>query len=163
MAPSFSCRVHRLKDQEDGMAIRRIVKLLHRVQLRDVVFQQFLILLFRFVDGFDDRRPFLEVDLVALPYPKIVGIDFHSDPFGEARLGDLEAAKNRNLHQIQDEGENRCAGKRSGYHPGRQGCHGDPADALTANVEAIATSVIDDAASQRLGRVPHRCRRSRMA
>jgi hypothetical protein len=32
-----------------------------------------------------------------------------------------------------------------------------------ANVEAIAISVIEDATSKRLGREPHKCRRSRMA
>ena len=33
----------------------------------------------------------------------------------------------------------------------------------TANVEAIAISAIDETASKRLGRVPHKCRRSRIA
>src|SRR5665213_479728 len=33
----------------------------------------------------------------------------------------------------------------------------------TANVEAIAISATDDPASKRLGREPHKCRRSRMA
>ena len=49
------------------MTVGCVVKLLHRAQLCNVVFQQFLILLLRFVHESDDGRPFLEVDLVAFP------------------------------------------------------------------------------------------------
>ena len=68
----FSGRIHRLKDQQDGMAVGGVEKLLLRAQLRDVVFQKLLILLLRLVHGIDHRRPFLEVDLVSFPHPKVL-------------------------------------------------------------------------------------------
>jgi hypothetical protein len=42
----FSCRIHRLENQQNGIAIGRIKKLLLRAQLRDMCFQQFAILPF---------------------------------------------------------------------------------------------------------------------
>jgi hypothetical protein len=44
----FSRRIHRLKNNKDSVAIRRVVKLLQRAQLLNVCFQEFLILLLRF-------------------------------------------------------------------------------------------------------------------
>ena len=41
----FSRRIHRLKDQQDGMAVGCVEKLLLRTELRNVFFQKFLILL----------------------------------------------------------------------------------------------------------------------
>ena len=49
----LSGRIHGLKDQQDGMAVGRVEKLLLRAQLRDVVSQKLLVLLFRLVDGID--------------------------------------------------------------------------------------------------------------
>jgi hypothetical protein len=66
------CRVQPLEDQKDGLPVGRAVKLLQRAQLRDMLFQQFLILLLRFVHGIDDRRPFLQVDLVSFPDAEIL-------------------------------------------------------------------------------------------
>ena len=43
--------VHRLKDQQDGMPVGGIEKLLLRAQLRNMLFQKFLVLLLRFVTG----------------------------------------------------------------------------------------------------------------
>ncbi len=68
----FSCRIHRLKDQQDGMAVGCVEKLLQRAQFRNVLFQEFLILLLRLVYGLHGRRPFLEVDLVSLPDAEIL-------------------------------------------------------------------------------------------
>ena len=68
----FSRRIHRLKDQQDGMAIGCVEKLLLRTQLRNVLFQKFLILLLRLVHGIDRRRPLLEIDLVSFPHAKIL-------------------------------------------------------------------------------------------
>ena len=53
------------------MAIGGIEKLLLRTEARYVVRQQLFVLLLRFVDRIDDRRPFLEVDVVTFPYAKV--------------------------------------------------------------------------------------------
>ena len=66
----FSGRVHRLKDQQDGMAVGCVEKLLLRTKLRNVLFQQFLILLLRLVRGLHGRWPLLEIDLVSFPHAK---------------------------------------------------------------------------------------------
>ena len=67
----FFGRIHRPKDQQDGIAVGCIEKLLLRAQLRDVFCQQLLILLLRFVHGLHGRRPFFQVDLISYPHPKI--------------------------------------------------------------------------------------------
>ena len=67
----FSGRIHRLKDQQDGMAVGCVVKLLQRAQLRNVLFQKLLIVLLRLVDGLHFRRPFLKVDFVAFLYAEV--------------------------------------------------------------------------------------------
>jgi len=46
------------------------MKLLHHAEFGDVLFQQALVPLLGFVDGFDLRRPFLQVDLVTLAHAK---------------------------------------------------------------------------------------------
>ena len=68
----FSGRVHRLKDQQDGMAVGCVEKLLLRTKLRNVLFQEFLILLLRLVHGRHVGRPFVEIDLVSLAYAKVL-------------------------------------------------------------------------------------------
>ena len=68
----FSRRIHRLKDQQDGMAVGRVEKLLLRTELRDVFFQRLFAMLLRLVDGIDLRRPLLEVDLVSLTHAKVL-------------------------------------------------------------------------------------------
>ncbi len=83
----FSRGIHRLKDQQDGMAIvdlekhlhvnGRVEQLLLRAQLRNVLFREFLILLLRFVHGIDLRRPLFEIDLVSFAHAKVLGINFH--------------------------------------------------------------------------------------
>ena len=49
----FPGRVHRLKDQQDGIAIGCVEKLLLRAQLRNMLLQKFLILFLRLVHGLD--------------------------------------------------------------------------------------------------------------
>ena len=65
-------RVHPLKDQQQRIAVGRVVQLLQRAQLLHVFFQELLVLLLRLVDGLHDRRPFLEVDLLAGPHAEIL-------------------------------------------------------------------------------------------
>jgi hypothetical protein len=68
----LSRSVHGLKHQQDGMAIVGIEKLLLGAEARHVVRQQFLVMLLRFVDGIDQCRPFLELDVVTLPHAKVL-------------------------------------------------------------------------------------------
>ena len=68
----FSRRVHRLKDQQDGIAVGCVEKLLQRAQLRNVLFQEFVIVLLRLVHGLHVRRPLPEIDLVSFPHAKIL-------------------------------------------------------------------------------------------
>ena len=67
----LACRIHGLKHQQDGVAVGRVEKLLLGTEARDVVAQKLLILLLRFVDGVNDRRPLLEVDIIAFPHAEI--------------------------------------------------------------------------------------------
>ena len=46
-------RVHRLKDQQHGIAVGRVEKPLQRAQLVDVFFEELRVLLLRLVDGLD--------------------------------------------------------------------------------------------------------------
>ena len=59
----FSRRIHRLKDQQDGIAVGRVEQLLLRTQLRNVLLQKFLILLLRLVHGIDFVGHFLRSTL----------------------------------------------------------------------------------------------------
>jgi UDP:flavonoid glycosyltransferase YjiC (YdhE family) len=54
-----------------------VVKLLHRAELGDMLFQQALVLLLRFVNRVDIRRTLVEVDFVALAHPKVLRFDSH--------------------------------------------------------------------------------------
>src|SRR5450631_4319926 len=76
----FSRRIHRLKDQQDGIAVGRVEKLLLRAQLRNMLSQKFLIMLFRLVHRLHVRRPLPEADLVFFPHTKIFRADFHFLP-----------------------------------------------------------------------------------
>jgi len=74
------------------------MKLLQRAPLRNVLFQQFLIVLLRFVHRIDDRRPFLKVDLVSFPHTIFMVVPFAKEG---AVLSDLEALEYGHLHQIE--------------------------------------------------------------
>src|SRR6185437_7778634 len=69
--------IHGLKDQQNSVPIVGVEKLLLRVQLRDVVLQKLLVLMLRFVNRIDRRRPFLEVDVTVLGNAKVFCVDFH--------------------------------------------------------------------------------------
>jgi len=68
----FSGRIHGLKNQQNGMAIGCVKKLLLCAQLRNMLSQKLLALLLRLIYGSDGRRPFFEVDLVSFPDAKIL-------------------------------------------------------------------------------------------
>jgi hypothetical protein len=53
------------------------MEILQLGELGDMLLQQAFVLLFRFVDGIDLRRPLVEVDLVALAHPKVLRFDLH--------------------------------------------------------------------------------------
>ena len=74
--------VHGLKDQQDGIAVGSVEKLLLRAQLTNMLSQQFLIILLRLIDGLYVRWPFPEIDIVSFSHPKIFGIYFHFLPYG---------------------------------------------------------------------------------
>ena len=59
----LAASVHPLKNQQQRIAVGRVVKLLQRAELLNVFCQEFLILLLRLVKGLHDRRPFTEFDL----------------------------------------------------------------------------------------------------
>jgi len=81
-------RIHRLKDQQDRVAVGCVEKLLQCAQLRNVLFQKFLIVLLRFIYGLDVRRPLPKIDLVTFLDAEVFRTDFHFHPFSCAtRLG----------------------------------------------------------------------------
>ena len=67
----FACGVHGLEHQKDGIAVGEVEKLLLRTEASDMVRQQLLVLLPRFVHGVDDGRPFSEVDIVPLSHAEL--------------------------------------------------------------------------------------------
>jgi hypothetical protein len=64
--------VVRQRNKEQCVAIGRVVKLLQRAQFLNVLFQQFLILFFRFAERFDERRPLFKFDLVSMAHAEIL-------------------------------------------------------------------------------------------
>lgn len=67
----FACGAHGLEHQKDGIAVGDVEKLLLRTEASDMVRQQLLVLLPRFVHGVDDGRPFSEVDIVPLSHAEL--------------------------------------------------------------------------------------------
>ena len=82
----FSGCVHGLKNQQHGVAIGRVEKLLLRAQFRDVISEELLILFLRFVYRIDERRPLFEIDPVSFPHPEFLVIHLHLHPFLRCRL-----------------------------------------------------------------------------
>src|SRR6202042_197157 len=60
----FSGRIHGLKYQQNGVAVGCIKQLLPGTEFRDVLLQQFLVVLLRVVHWFYAGRPLSKVDLV---------------------------------------------------------------------------------------------------
>ena len=59
----LAASVHPLKNQQQRIAVGRVVKLLQRAQLLNVFLQEFLILLLRLAKGLHNRRPILSLTL----------------------------------------------------------------------------------------------------
>jgi hypothetical protein len=64
--------VHPLKNQQQRIAVGRVVKLLQRAQFLNVFFQEFLILLLRLAKGLHDRRPLLSLTFSPGPHTEIL-------------------------------------------------------------------------------------------
>src|SRR5665213_92889 len=77
----FSRGVHCLENNEDRVAIGRVVKLLHRAQLLNVLFNEFCVLLLRLVYRIDQGWPLLEIDAISFPDTKITRFDLHLRSF----------------------------------------------------------------------------------
>ena len=80
----FAGRVHRLENQQQCMTVSRVLKLLHRAQLRNVLRQQFVILLSGAVYRLYDGRPLFEFDLAALMHAEIFRVDFNINTFASS-------------------------------------------------------------------------------
>ena len=74
--------VHSLKNQQQRIAVGRVVKALQRTQLLDVFSQEFFIPFLRPAKGLHLRRPLFEFDLFSGSHSEILCIDFHLHPFG---------------------------------------------------------------------------------
>ena len=68
--------VHRLKDQQHGIAVGRVKQALMSAQFFNVFSEEPFVLLFRIANGFHPRRPLVEIDLLPSPHAEVVGIDF---------------------------------------------------------------------------------------
>jgi hypothetical protein len=68
----FASSVHSLKDQQQGILVGRVVKLLQRAQLLHVLVQEFFVLLIRLAVRGDSRRPLTEVDLLVWQHTEIL-------------------------------------------------------------------------------------------
>ena len=64
--------VHPLKNEQQCIAVGRVMKLLQRAQLLNVFFKEFLILLLRVAKRLYNRRPLTELDLLSGPHPEIL-------------------------------------------------------------------------------------------
>ena len=70
--------VHRLKNEENGVAIVRIEQVLQFAQTIDLIRKQLSIVRFRFVEGFYLGRAFAEPERLIVPDTEFRGIRFHS-------------------------------------------------------------------------------------
>jgi len=68
----LACRIHRLENQQQRMAVGRVVKALQRAQLLNVFSQEFVVPLFRFAKWLHHRRPFPERDVFSRPHQEIL-------------------------------------------------------------------------------------------
>jgi hypothetical protein len=83
--------IHPLKNNQEGIPVVGIKEPLLPAQFADVLLQQSGVLLLRLAEGLHPRGPLLELH----PFPgrnlKVLGIDFHMNPFsanGAARTRD---------------------------------------------------------------------------
>jgi hypothetical protein len=73
----LACGVHRLKNQQQRMAVVGVEQTLPRAQFPDVRFEDHFVILLRFVEGLYPGRPLFESDRFALAYAELFGFDFH--------------------------------------------------------------------------------------
>jgi hypothetical protein len=76
----FPGRIHRLEDQQHGMAVRCVKDLLQRTQFGNMLFQYVLIMLLRLKHGLHVGGPFSEIDPVSFAYAKVPCSHFHLNP-----------------------------------------------------------------------------------
>ena len=67
----FSGRIHRLKDQQDGVTVGCVVKLLQRAELCNVLLQQFLIVAFRLIHRLHFRRPLPKINFITFLHAEV--------------------------------------------------------------------------------------------
>lgn len=72
----FSRGIHSLEDQQHGVSIRCVKKLLQRAEARHLLAQQLLILCLCLVYGRDTRRPLSEANRVCFVDAKVLNIYF---------------------------------------------------------------------------------------
>ncbi len=68
----FSGRIHRPKDQKDRMAVGRMEKLAAANSVLNILPENFLVLLLRFVHRIDHGRTIIKADLLSRAYTKFV-------------------------------------------------------------------------------------------
>ena len=73
----FSSRVHRLEDQEECVAVGRVMQLLQRAQCGDMLLEELLIVLFRFINRIHARWPLRKVNSLSFVDAKRLGIYLH--------------------------------------------------------------------------------------
>ncbi len=83
-------RIHALKYEQQGIAVRGVVKLLQGTQLRHVLLQDFLIFRLGLVVRLHRGRPLCEFYLVPGLHPEIFGSDFHSSSHPRALSPDSD-------------------------------------------------------------------------
>jgi hypothetical protein len=73
----FSGGIHALEDQQNGITIGRIKKLLQRAQFCNVLGQQLEIVFCRLIRRFNLRRPLAQIHVSGLGHTKVTGFYFH--------------------------------------------------------------------------------------
>jgi hypothetical protein len=71
----LASRIHRLENQEDGVAVTCVKKSLQAAQFLDLIFQEFVVLLLRLVHRLDACRVLVEVERSMFGYLEVTGID----------------------------------------------------------------------------------------
>ena len=71
-------RIHRLKNQQQRMAVGCVQKLLLLAELINGLRQKLLVVSLRFVNGIDHGWPFVQIDLVVFANTEVFGVDFHA-------------------------------------------------------------------------------------
>ena len=75
--PVLSRRVHGLENQEQGVAVVGVKEALEGPELLNVFLEDFFVLFFGAVKGFQEGRPLLEMDGFPFLDTKRLGMNFH--------------------------------------------------------------------------------------